>query len=105
MADRLPRVGIGVDVHPFAEGRDLYLAGLHWPGEPGLTGHSDGDVAAHAICDALLSAALLGDLGSQFGTSQPQWSGAPGAALLGRTAKLVQDAGYLIGNVCVQIIG
>jgi 2-C-methyl-D-erythritol 2,4-cyclodiphosphate synthase len=105
MADRPPRVGIGVDVHPFGEGRELHLAGLHWPGEPGLTGHSDGDVAAHAICDALLSAARLGDLGSQFGTNQPQWSGAPGAALLSRTAELVEEAGYVIGNVCVQVIG
>jgi 2-C-methyl-D-erythritol 2,4-cyclodiphosphate synthase len=105
MADRLPRVGIGVDVHPFGDGRELRLAGLCWPGEPGLAGHSDGDAAAHAICDALLSAAQLGDLGSQFGTDRPQWSGAHGAALLGRTAELVKEAGYQIGNVCVQIIG
>jgi 2-C-methyl-D-erythritol 2,4-cyclodiphosphate synthase len=105
MADRLPRVGIGVDVHPFGEGRELHLAGLRWPGEQGLAGHSDGDVAAHAICDALLSAAQLGDLGSQFGTDRPQWSGAPGVVLLGRTAELVQEAGYQIGNVSVQIIG
>ena len=105
MADRLPRVGMGVDVHPFGQGRELRLAGLRWPGEQGLAGHSDGDVAAHAICDALLSAAQLGDLGSQFGTDRPQWSGAPGVALLGRTAELVQEAGYQIGNVSVQIIG
>lgn len=105
MADQLPRVGIGVDVHPFGDGRELYLAGLCWPGEPGLAGHSDGDAVAHAICDALLSAAQLGDLGSQFGTDRPQWSGAPGAVLLGRTAELVKEAGYQIGNVCVQVIG
>jgi 2-C-methyl-D-erythritol 2,4-cyclodiphosphate synthase len=98
-------VGIGVDVHPLGDGRELYLAGLHWPGERGLTGHSDGDVAAHAICDALLCAAQLGDLGSQFGTDQPRWSGASGAVLLGRTAELVDAAGYQIGNVSVQIIG
>lgn len=105
MESRLPRVGIGVDVHPFGDGRELYLAGVHWPGEQGLTGHSDGDVVAHAICDALLSAASLGDLGSQFGTRQPQWTGARGAALLSRTWQLLDEAGYLIGNVAVQIIG
>jgi 2-C-methyl-D-erythritol 2,4-cyclodiphosphate synthase len=102
---QLPRVGIGVDVHPFGDGRELYLAGLHWPGERGLSGHSDGDAAAHAMCDALLSAAGLGDLGSQFGTSQPQWAGASGVALLGRTCELLGEAGLLIGNVAVQIIG
>lgn len=99
------RVGIGVDVHKFGEGAELYLAGLHWPGEHGLVGHSDGDVAAHAICSALLSAAGLGDLGSQFGTSRPEWAGASGAALLGRTAELLAAAGWTIGNVSVQIIG
>jgi 2-C-methyl-D-erythritol 2,4-cyclodiphosphate synthase len=102
---QLPRVGIGVDVHPFGDGRELYLAGLHWPGEQGLSGHSDGDVAAHAMCDALLSAAGIGDLGSQFGTGQPQWAGASGVALLGRTCELLSEAGLLIGNVAVQIIG
>jgi 2-C-methyl-D-erythritol 2,4-cyclodiphosphate synthase len=101
----MPRVGIGVDVHPFAAGRELYLAGLRWPGEPGLKGHSDGDVAAHAICDALLSAADLGDLGIQFGTARPEWADAPGAALLARTRQLVDGAGYAIGNVAVQIVG
>jgi 2-C-methyl-D-erythritol 2,4-cyclodiphosphate synthase len=101
----IPQVGIGVDVHPFGNGRELYLAGLHWPGEQGLTGHSDGDVAAHAICDALLSAAGLGDLGSQFGTSDPRWAGAHGAVLLAETVRLVRQAGYRIGNVAVQVIG
>jgi 2-C-methyl-D-erythritol 2,4-cyclodiphosphate synthase len=101
----IPHVGIGVDVHPFSDGRELYLAGLYWPGEQGLTGHSDGDVAAHAICDALLSAARLGDLGSQFGTADPRWAGARGAILLGETARLLDNAGYRIGNVAVQIIG
>ncbi len=101
----IPQVGIGVDVHPFGDGRELHLAGLHWPGEQGLSGHSDGDAAAHAICDALLSAARLGDLGSQFGTSEPRWAGASGVALLGETRRLVEDAGYRVANVAVQIIG
>lgn len=105
MAYLLPQVGIGVDVHQFGEGRELYLAGLHWPGERGLIGHSDGDVAAHAVCAALLSAARLGDLGIQFGTSKPEWAGAPGVVLLSRTCQLLREAGYTIGNVAVQVIG
>ena len=105
MPGLLPRVGIGVDVHRLGAGGQLYLAGLLWPGEPALTGHSDGDVAAHAACSALLSAAGLGDLGSQFGTDRPEWASAPGAALLRETARLVADAGFQIGNVAVQVIG
>ena len=101
----LPRVGTGVDVHPFEEGRELWVAGLHWPGETGLAGHSDGDVAAHAACDALLAAAGLGDVGQQFGTAEPRWAGAAGAALLAETARRVRDAGYDIGNVSVQVVG
>lgn len=86
-------------------GRRLYLAGLLWPGELGLAGHSDGDVAAHAACDALLSAAGLGDLGTRFGTSEPRWAGASGADLLRATAGLLAEAGYRAGNVVIQVIG
>lgn len=100
-----PFVGIGTDVHAFAEGRPLWLAGLFWPGETGLAGHSDADVAAHALCDALLSAAGLGDLGSVFGTSDPAWSDASGVSLLSHTAQLVREAGFRIVNGSVQVIG
>ena len=92
-------------MHPLAAGRPLYLAGLLWPGEDGLTGHSDGDVAAHAACDALLSAAGLGDLGANFGTAEPQWAGASGLALLRATAALLAAAGFAVGNVAIQVIG
>jgi 2-C-methyl-D-erythritol 2,4-cyclodiphosphate synthase len=105
---QVPRVGIGTDVHAFAptgSGRPLRLAGLDWPGELGLAGHSDADVAAHACCDALFSAAGLGDLGAHFGTSEPAWAGASGVALLAEAARVVREAGYEIGNVAVQVIG
>lgn len=107
----LPRTGIGTDVHAFAEPDSpearapLHLACLEWPGEQPLAGHSDGDVVAHACCDALLSASGLGDLGSTFGTAEPQWKGAAGAVLLAETARRVREAGFEIGNVAVQLIG
>lgn len=105
MTASTPRVGIAVDVHPFADDRTLAVAGLDWPGEPGLAGHSDGDVVAHAACDALLSAAGMGDLGSQFGTDEPQWAGASGVVLLTEVACRVAEAGWRIGNVAVQLVG
>lgn len=108
----LPRTGIGHDVHAYAdpqEPRELWLAGLHWPGEQGLSGHSDGDAVAHAACDALFSAAGIGDLGVHFGadtigTSRPELQGARGTVLLAEAARLVREAGYEIGNIAVQVV-
>ncbi|MGP9537708.1 2-C-methyl-D-erythritol 2,4-cyclodiphosphate synthase [Brachybacterium sp. AOP43-C2-M15] len=104
----LPRVGIGVDVHAFAPadaGRELWVAGLRWEGEPGLAGHSDADVACHAACDALFSAAGTGDLGTHFGVDRPEWAGASGTRLLREAARRVRAAGFEIGNISVQVIG
>jgi 2-C-methyl-D-erythritol 2,4-cyclodiphosphate synthase len=100
------RVGVGVDVHPLRSGRPLWVAGLHWPDAArGLDGHSDGDVVAHAICDSLLSAAGLGDLGSQFGTDEPEWTGASGLALVTETVQRLSTSGSIVGNVAVQLVG
>ncbi|MDO5634235.1 MAG: 2-C-methyl-D-erythritol 2,4-cyclodiphosphate synthase [Micrococcus sp.] len=121
----LPRTGIGVDVHAVADPdalpetasdaqraehaaavqRGCWVAGLHWPNDPALAGHSDADVAAHACCDALFSAAGIGDLGQHFGTSRPEFAGASGATLLSEAARLVRKAGFEIGNIAVQVIG
>ena len=100
------RTGVGVDVHGLRPGVPMWCAGLHFPEEDqGLAGHSDGDVAAHALCDALLSAAGLGDLGSNYGTSDPEWAAAPGVAFIGETVSRVRAAGFQIDNVAVQVIG
>ena len=97
--------GVGVDAHHFEAGRPLWLAGLLWPDQDGVEGHSDGDVAAHAICDALFAASGLGDLGSNFGTNKPEYKGASGTTLLKQTLALVEKAGYRISHVSVQVIG
>ncbi|CAI7660459.1 unnamed protein product, partial [Penicillium discolor] len=100
-----PRVGIGTDVHAFGGDGPLWLAGLEWPGEPALSGHSDGDAVAHAIVDALLGAAGLGDIGEHFGTAHPEYAGAHADVFLSRTAELLAEAGFMIGNVSVQFQG
>ncbi|MYM20492.1 2-C-methyl-D-erythritol 2,4-cyclodiphosphate synthase [Brevibacterium sp. 5221] len=103
----IPRVGVGTDVHAFSADptRPMRLAGLHWEGMRGLEGHSDADVAAHACCDALFSAAGAGDLGAHFGVDRPELAGAGGARLLAEAARIVREAGFRVGNIGVQVIG
>ena len=100
------KVGLGVDAHAFSSDQDrkLWLAGLLWPEQIGVDGYSDGDVAAHAICDALFSAAGLGDLGSNFGVDDPKYQGASGEMLLKEAFSKITSAGYEIGNISVQIV-
>lgn len=100
-----PRVGLGTDVHAFGGDGNLWLAGLQWPGEPALSGHSDGDAVAHAIVDALLGAAGLGDIGEHFGTSHPEYAGAHADVFLARTREILSDAGFAILNVSAQFQG
>lgn len=99
------RTGVGIDVHAFDDASPLWLGGLYWPGEPGLAGHSDGDAISHALCDALLSAAGLGDIGGRFGTADPRFAGAHGDVFVTETVRLLGEAGFTIGNVAVQVIG
>jgi 2-C-methyl-D-erythritol 4-phosphate cytidylyltransferase/2-C-methyl-D-erythritol 2,4-cyclodiphosphate synthase len=100
-----PRVGVGTDVHAFGGAGNLWLAGVEWPGEEPLSGHSDGDAVAHAIVDALLGAAGLGDIGEHFGTAHPEYAGAHAEVFLARTRELLAGAGFAIGNVSVQFQG
>ena len=103
MSDEL-RTGIGFDVHAYDAAEPLWLGGLYWPDEVGLKGHSDGDAMCHAICDALLSAAGLGDIGGKFGTDDPRFAGAHGDVFIRETVTFVEGAGYAINNVAVQLI-
>ncbi|MGZ5327239.1 MAG: 2-C-methyl-D-erythritol 2,4-cyclodiphosphate synthase [Actinomycetota bacterium] len=99
-----PRVGLGFDVHPRAEGRPMWLGGLRFDGVDGLAGHSDGDAVCHALADALLGAASLGDVGGHFPDTDPAVAGIAGSTLLGRSATLVREAGFEVASCDVTVI-
>lgn len=101
----LPRVGTGTDVHPVEPGRPCWLAGVEWPGADGCAGHSDGDVVAHALTDAVLAAAGLGDIGGLLGTDDPRWAGARGVDVLAHVREVLAAAGWQVGNASAQLIG
>ena len=98
------RIGLGYDSHRFEEGRRLVLGGVEFPGETGLKGHSDADALTHAVIDALLGAAALGDIGSHFPDTDPQWKGTDSIQMLASVAKEIRAAGFRIANVDATVV-
>ena len=99
------RTGVGVDAHKFGDSGPCSLAGLQWPETPRLLGHSDGDAAVHALCDAVLSACQLGDVGTLFGVDKPEMAGVSGVAMISTLREFVISKGFVINNVALQIVG